>query len=169
MEPLTIFFIFLLFVVVSILWTNYLGAPWAPTSLSKINTMLTMAEVGENDLVYDLGCGDGRIIVTAAVRFRARAVGFEIDPLRYLWCQIIITVLGIRDRVQVIYGNFFQQDLSPASVVTCYLLPDTNIKLEKKLMSELQSGTRVVSHSFLFPGLNPVVKDYKKKIYYYQI
>lgn len=169
MVPLTIFFIFLLFVVVSILWTNYVGAPWAPTSLSKINTMLTTAEVGENDLVYDLGCGDGRIIVTAAVRFRARAVGFEIDPLRYLWCQIIITVLGIRDRVQVIYGNFFQQDLSPASVVTCYLLPDTNIKLEKKLKSELQSGTRVISHSFLFPGLNPVVKDHKKKIYFYQI
>lgn len=169
MNPLTILFIFLLFVVVSILWTNYFGAPWAPTSLSKIKTMLTMAGVGENDLVYDLGCGDGRIIVTAAVQFRAQAVGFEIDPLRYLWCQIIITILGIRDRVQVIYGNFFHQDLSPANVVTCYLLPDTNKKLEKKLKDELQPGTFVVSHTFFFPGLTTVVKDYKKKIYLYQI
>ena len=68
--------------------------------MSMVHKMLQMAEVGPDDLVYDLGCGDGRIIVTVARRYGARAVGIELDPLRYLWCQLLITVLGLRDQVQ---------------------------------------------------------------------
>ena len=122
-----------LFSLISVLWTNRLGAPWVPTSMSKVRKMLEMAEVGPGDIVYDLGCGDGRVIVTAARRYGARAVGIEIDPLRYLWCQTLITVLGLRDRVRVVYGSFYRKDLSGADVVTCYLLQSTNERLEGKL------------------------------------
>jgi SAM-dependent methyltransferase len=124
-----------------------------------VNKMLTMAEVGPGDLVYDLGCGDGRMIVTAARRYGARAVGIEIDPLRYLWCQILITVLGLRDRVKIVFGDFFTRDLRDANVVTCYLLQDTNNKLEGKFERELRPGTRVASNTFTFPGLLNVRQD----------
>jgi predicted RNA methylase len=131
--------------------------------------MLTMAEVGPDDTLYDLGCGDGRIIVTAARRYGARAVGIELDPLRFVWCQILITVLGLRDRVRIVYGDFFKQDLSSASVVSCYLLSVTNKKLEAKFKSELNPETRVVSNYFIFPGLQLVSEDKEEKLYLYSL
>jgi SAM-dependent methyltransferase len=154
-----IFLIASLVLVISAIWPGFRGAPWV------VHKMLTMAEVGPGDLVYDLGCGDGRTIVTAARRYGARAVGVEIDPLRYLWCQILITILGLRDRVRVIYGNFFKQDLSDADVVTCYLLQDTNDMLEGKFEQELRPGTRVVSNTFTFPGLHRVRQDGQARLY----
>jgi predicted RNA methylase len=129
--------------------------------------MLAMAEVGPDDLVYDLGCGDGRMIVAAARRFGARAVGIEIDPLRYLWCQVLITFLGLRDRVEVLYGDFFAHDLSRADVVTCYLLQATNDRLVRKLKRELNLDARVVSNSFTFPGLRVVCQDNHSRLYVY--
>jgi hypothetical protein len=105
------------------------------------------------------------MIVTAVRRYGARAVGVEIDPLRYLWCQALITVLGLRDRVRIVYGDFFNQDLSNADVVTCYLLQDTNNKLEGKLEQELHPGTRVVSNAFTFPGLHKVREDGDARLY----
>jgi SAM-dependent methyltransferase len=151
--------------VLSISWTSARGAPWVPTSMKMVHKMLTMAEVGPGDLVYDLGCGDGRTVVAAARRYGAQAVGIEIDPLRYLWCQALVTALGLRGRVRIVYGNFFKQDLSDASVVTCYLMQDTNNKLEGKLKQELRPGTRVVSNTFTFPGLQRVRQEGDAKLY----
>ncbi len=131
--------------------------------------MLMMAKVGPDDLVYDLGCGDGRIIVTAAQRYGSRAVGIEIHPLRYLWCQALITVLGLRGRIRVVYGDFFTQDLSDADVVTCYLLQSTNKKLEGKLEQELKPSTRVVSKDYTFPRLHLVRQDGEAKLYLYNL
>jgi hypothetical protein len=158
-----------LLAVTSILWTNRFGAPWVPTPMGKVHKMLKMAGVGPHDLVYDLGCGDGRMIVTAARRYGARAVGIEIDPLRYLWCQVLITFLGLRDRVRVVYGSFYRQDLSEADVVTCYLLQSTNVKLQGKLEGELDPGTRVVSNSFTFPRLRLLGRDSEAEIYLYDL
>jgi 16S rRNA A1518/A1519 N6-dimethyltransferase RsmA/KsgA/DIM1 with predicted DNA glycosylase/AP lyase activity len=138
---------------VSITWTNAVGAPWLPSSMKTVHDMLELAEIDENDTLYDLGCGDGRTLVTAARRYGAKAVGIEIDPLRYIWCQILITVMGLRGQVNIRYGNFFNHDLSEATVVTCYLLPETNRDLEWKLSQELGFGTRVVSNTFRFPNL----------------
>jgi SAM-dependent methyltransferase len=157
--------IFVLLAVASISWTHFRGAQWAPTTLDTVNKMLTIAGVGADDLVYDLGCGDGRIIVTAARRYGARAVGIEIDPLRFLWCQLLITVLGLRDRVQVVFGDFFGKDLHQADVVTCYLLQVTNQKLEAKLLADLRPGTRVVSNYFTFPGLVKVRESGDARLY----
>ena len=156
--------LFILFFI-SIAWTQISGAPWVPTSMKTVHKMLTIAEVGPDDLLYDLGCGDGRVVVTAARRYGARAVGIEIDPLRYLWCQFLISILGLRGRVKIIFGNFFSQDLSDADVITCYLLQSTNEKIEGKLKEELRTGARVVSHDFTFPGLSKVRKDGDARLY----
>ena len=156
---MTIGVILLLILGISITWTYSRGAPWTPTPMGKIHKMLTMAEVGPDDLIYDMGCGDGRMVVTAARQYGARAVGIEIDPLRYAWCQLLVTILGLRDQVRIVYGDFYAQDLREASVVTCYLLQSTNEKLEAKFMRELPPEARVVSHEFTFPGLRLVHKD----------
>ena len=152
---------------ISILWPNKYNAPWVPTAMEEVHKMLQLARVGPDDLVYDLGCGDGRVIVLAARDYGARAVGIEIDPLRYLWCQLLITILGLRDRVQIIFGDFFDTDLSDADVITCYLLPATNKKLEDKFKQELQANTRVVSHNFIFSGLRLQRKDPERDLFLY--
>lgn len=167
MWPLVLILLILLLFALSVFWTNVVGAPWVPTSMATVHKMLTMAEVGPDDLVYDLGCGDGRTIVTAVRRYGARAVGVEIDPFRYLWCRMVVAILGLGDRVQVIYGDFFKHDISAASVVTCYLLQGTNNRLEAKFKSELAPGTRVVSNTFTFPGLHKVREDGDVRLYLY--
>ncbi len=163
MEALAL--VLFLTLLVSIVWTHFWGAPWLPTSRAVVHNMLTLADVTPADTVYDLGCGDGRVIVTAARRFGAQAVGIEIDPLRYLWCQLLITVLGLRKRVRITFGDFFSQDLSDADVVTCYLLHDTNQKLAVKLLSELRPGARVASNTFTFVGIDPVREHGQARVY----
>ena len=152
-------FLPILLVVISLYWTRIVGGPWVPSSMQVIHRMLDMAEVGPNDTVYDLGCGDGRVLVAAAKRYHAQAVGIEIDPIRYLWCQILISVLGLRKQVKIIFGNLFNADLSKADIVVCYLMPDALSKLEKKLKTELEPGKRIVSNKFSFPTLEMVKKD----------
>jgi SAM-dependent methyltransferase len=168
MWPLILLSLLATVLVISIVWPGLRGAPWVPTRLRTVHKMLALAEVGPDDLLYDLGCGDGRTIVAAARRCGARAVGIEIDPLRYVWCQTLITVLGLRDRVRVVYGDFFAQDLSQADVVTCYLLDSTNLKLQKKLLSELAPNARVVSHMFAFPELHLVHYEKQDQLYLYK-
>jgi len=158
-------FLPLILIVVSLYWTRMIGGPWVPSSMKIVNRMMEMAEVGPDDVVYDLGCGDGRILVAAARRYHARAVGIEIDPLRYLWCQFLITILGQRKRVRIIFGNFFNKDLSEADVVMCFLMPDALTKLEKKLKQELQPGTRVVSNRFTFPTLDMIRENGEARLY----
>jgi predicted RNA methylase len=156
-------------IMISIVWPNWRGAPWVPTPLRTVRKMLDMAQVGPDDVLYDLGCGDGRTLVTAARRYGARVVGVEIDPLRYAWCQLLITLLGLRDRVQIVYGDLFEQDLSKANVLTCYLLSSTNKRLERKLKRELRPETRVISYYFLFPGLRAIAKDSEERLYLYDL
>ena len=120
-------------------------------------------------MVYDLGCGDGRMIIAAARRYGARAVGIELDPLRYAWCQMLITALGLRDRVRIVYGDFYTQDLSDADVMACYLLQSTNNKLQGKFKQELQPDTRVVTNFFTFPELRLISRDDEDKIYLYNL
>ena len=160
---LSIFLVVLL--AISLVWTHPWGAPWVPSSMKTVHQMLELAEVKADELIYDLGCGDGRIVVVAALKYQARAVGIEIDPFRWLWCQILITVLGLRQQVKILFGDLFKQDLSEADIVFCYLLPDTNKRLESKLLEELKRGTRVISNSFYFPGLKEISKKGDARLY----
>ncbi|NPB01229.1 MAG: class I SAM-dependent methyltransferase, partial [Crenarchaeota archaeon] len=129
--------------------------PFVPSPEVVIRRMLQLADVRENEVVYDLGCGDGRVLIIAAKEFGARAVGIEIRRDLYEQCLKRIKDLGLEDRVKVYHGNFFEYDLSDADVVTLYLLTSVNERLRPKLERELRPGTRVVSHDFEVPGWRP--------------
>ncbi len=165
----TLIWIILIIIFASIFWTQFRGALWVPTPLATVKKMLVMADVKPGEVVYDLGSGDGRVIVTAARQFGANAVGIEVDPLRYVWTQTMITIFKLRGQVKVIWGDFFNQDLSQADVVTVYLQQETNLRLMNKLMRELRPGTRVVSHTFIFPGWKIINQDEKANLYVYKI
>ena len=160
-----IFLAIVMILIISIAWTDKVGAPWVPTTFKTVHTMLQLADLNSEDTLYDLGCGDGRTLIIAARRYGAKAVGIEIDPLRYAWCQLLITILGLRKRIKIKYGNFFNHDLSEATVVTCYLLQDTNNKLEQKFKQELASGTRLVSNTFVFSGFYKMRQEDSVKVY----
>jgi ribosomal protein L11 methylase PrmA len=117
--------------------------------------MLDMARVSAKDVVYDLGCGDGRIVITAAQKYGARGVGVDIDPQRIKEARQNASRGKVGDKVRFIEGDLFETDISEASVVTLYLLTELNLKLRPKLMKELKPGTRVVSHAFAMGDWKP--------------
>jgi ribosomal protein L11 methylase PrmA len=113
-----------------------------------VDQMLELGKVGKNDLLYDLGCGDGRIVVTAAKVRGARGVGIDLNPQRIAEAQANARQAGVEKMVSFKVGNLFEADVSPATVVTLYLLPSVNRKLRPRLWKQLKVGTRVVSHDF---------------------
>lgn len=150
-------------------------APFVPTPQEVVDKMLQVAGVKKDEMVYDLGCGDGRIILTAAQKFGARATGVELDPELFKKTQERIRELKLEDRAKVIHGNLLEVDLSPANVVTLYLLTDSNTKLKPNLEKYLKPGSRVVSHDFQIVGWTPartekVTRDSRTHtIYLYEI
>lgn len=122
--------------------------PFVRTPQSIVNRMLELAEVSENDVVYDLGSGDGRIPITAAQTYGARGVGIEIKPDLVQRARRRAETANVDDKVEFRQGDLFEADIGDASVVTLYLLPDVNERLRPKLLRELEPGTRVVSHGF---------------------
>lgn len=150
-------------------WALIFGAGYDPTPMSRVYKMLDLADVSEDDIVYDLGSGDGRLILAAANRFGAKAVGIEIDPFRYLFSQLIILLSGARKRVKVRFGNFFKKDISDATVVVVFLYQPTNQRLKKKLLRELKKGTRVVSYVWTFEGWEMEACLPEDRIYLYLI
>ena len=155
--------------IISILWTDLKGAPYVATPRQTVRRMLELAEVGSQDVVYDLGSGDGRVLWIAAQEFGARAVGIEIDPFRYAWTRLLIRFKRLHQKVSVIRKDFFQVDLSSATVISAYLLRDTNRKMMEKLASELPVGARVVSRKYQFPGWDLVREDPSEELYVYRI
>lgn len=129
-------------------------APFVTTPRDVVRAMLDLAEVGEGDLVYDLGCGDGRMAILAARDFGAKAVGFDIDPERVAEARAAARAAGVSDRVRIEEADVFDLDLRPASVVTLYLLQRLNDRLVPKLAA-LAPGSRVVSHQYRLRGLKP--------------
>jgi tetratricopeptide (TPR) repeat protein len=122
--------------------------PFVETSPEVSNTMLTLADTKPSDVVYDLGCGDGRIVIMAARTFGARGVGIDIDPERIKEANLNARAAGVSDKVRFIQGDLLYADIHEATVVTMFLLPTVNAKLRPKLFSELRAGTRVVTPSF---------------------
>ncbi len=131
-------------------WTGS-GAPdvhYVPTPTEVVAEMLRLADVGESDMVYDLGSGDGRIVITAAKERGAKGVGIDIDPVRVREGKQNAAEAGVSDRVTFLQQDLFTADFSDATVVTLYLLPDLNLRLRPKLFEQVKPGTRVVSHAF---------------------
>lgn len=125
-----------------------LDVPYVPTPPEVVERMLSLANVGKDDLLYDLGCGDGRIVVTAAKERGARGVGIDLNPVRIAEAKANAKKAGVEDKVTFRLGNLYEADFSPATVVTLYLLPSVNAKLRPQLWKQLKVGTRVVSHDF---------------------
>lgn len=128
---------------------------FVPTPPEVVDTMLKLANVNSNDVVYDLGCGDGIIVVTAAQKYGATAVGIDIDPQRVKEANERVEQAKVGDKVTILNQDLFTTDISKATVVTLYLLPSLNKKLIPKLNAELKPGTRIVSQSFDMGDENP--------------
>jgi SAM-dependent methyltransferase len=127
-----------------------LDGPFVPTPMPVVDAMLDMARVTQEDLVYDLGSGDGRIVLRAADRFGARGVGVDLNPDRVAEARAMANAMGprIEQLVRFEVGNVYTFDFTAATVVTLYLFPSVNLKLRPRLLRELKPGTRVVSHQF---------------------
>lgn len=121
---------------------------YVPTTPEVVDEMLRLAAPKAGDLVYDLGCGDGRIVVTAAQRYGTRGIGIDIDPARVGEARANVAQAGVGDKVEIRQADLFETDFHDADVVTLYLLPTLNLRLRPKLLAELRPGTRVVSHAF---------------------
>jgi protein-L-isoaspartate O-methyltransferase len=139
-------------------YTNSL-APYVVSPQEIVDRMLELAELKPGQKLYDLGSGDGRILITAVVRFKAKAVGVEISDDLVNSTNARIRRLGLDADAQVIHGDFLQTDLSPADVVTLYLATDANELLRPNLEKYLKNGARVVSHDYPMPGWKPKLVD----------
>ena len=125
-----------------------LDVPFVPTPQAVVDRMLSLAQVKKGDVLYDLGSGDGRIVITAARQYGARGVGIDLDPERIREARANATKAGVDGQVKFIAGDLFKTDLSNANVVTLYLLNSVNRDLRPQLWKQLKVGTRVVSHAF---------------------
>ena len=134
-------------------------APYVPTPYPVVHRMLELAGVTSDDVVYDLGCGDGRIVITAAERFGARGVGIDYDPERIAEANANAERRGLQDLVTFIQQDAMQADVSDATVVTLYLLSSSNRKLRPLLTRQLQPGSRIVSHAFGMGDWEPTQTD----------
>jgi SAM-dependent methyltransferase len=146
-------------IVVALLWVTVAAAqnakpqrepdvPYVPTTEPAVEAMLKLADVKKTDIVYDLGCGDGRIVVAAAKNFGAHGVGIDINPVRINEAKESAKKAGVENLVRFEENDLFQADIHEATVVTLFLLPNINLKLRPKLLKDLKPGTRVVSNTF---------------------
>jgi 2-polyprenyl-3-methyl-5-hydroxy-6-metoxy-1,4-benzoquinol methylase len=132
-----------------------INTPYVPTPPEVATAMLKAADVKPGDLVYDLGCGDGRIVIAAAREFGARGVGVDLYREHIAEAQRKAREAGVAERVEFRQQDLFDTDIRPATVVALYLLPEVNLELRPKLLRELKPGARVVSHTFDFGDWKP--------------
>ncbi|MBE9126495.1 MULTISPECIES: class I SAM-dependent methyltransferase [unclassified Coleofasciculus] len=144
-----------------------------PTSGEVVAAMLALAGVSSDDILYDLGSGDGRIAIAAAKEFGTRGVGIDIDPVRIRQAKKNAKQAGVSYRVEFRQQDLFESDFSEATVVTLYLLPHLNLKLRPKLFHQLKPGTRVVSHDFDMGDWQPEqvieIKTFEESTLYYWV
>jgi SAM-dependent methyltransferase len=137
----------------------HLDVPYVPTRPEVVDRMLEMAAVGKNDVLYDLGCGDGRIVITAAERYGTRGVGVDINPERIKESRENAAKANVTKLVEFLQQDLFQTDFHQATVVTLYLLTSVNLRLRPILFAQLRPGTRVVSHDFSMDSWEPDNSD----------
>ncbi len=144
-----------------------------PTPPEVVDKMLELADLKKDDVVYDLGCGDGRIVIAAAKKYKCKAIGFDVDPSRVREARENAKKAGVADLVAIEEKNLFDVDVKPASVVTLYLLPELNVKLLPQLR-KLKDGSRIISHDFKIEGYPPkqratvYVKELGHRVYMWE-
>jgi len=154
-------YLFLLLAILLVFGTaayaGLVAAPWLPVFKKDIRRVVQAADVQEGDIVYDLGSGDGRILIAIANSSKARRiVGYEISFLLYAWSKLRIWFRGFSKVIEIRGDDFLSCDLSSANVIFCFLIPKAMKKLEPKFKNELRKGTKIVSYSFSIPGWEPV-------------
>ena len=132
------------------------AAPWLPTRQKDLDRVLALAAIKPGEVFYDLGCGDGRLIVTAA-EAGAKATGFDLSLMSYL--MAIIRLSAVRSNARVVFKNLFRQNLSGADIVYLFLTPGAMPKIKTKLETEMKKGGRVISYAFAIHGLVPIATD----------
>jgi hypothetical protein len=166
---LCLFIIIILLFLLSMLWPP--DSPWSPwwrTTPDRARIECRLAKVKKGDVIYDLGSGEGTALIIAAKEFDATGVGIEIDPLRAFLSKIKVKISGVSDRIEIRRDNFWNQDISDATVIFMYLIPRTLIKLRPKFLKELTPGTRVVTFVYKM-DLPMIAKDEKAELYVYEI
>lgn len=169
--------IFVAFLLIILSWTWPPDSPWSPwwrTSSKKAEAAARLLDINSNDVVYELGSGDATFLVTITRKFGIRGVGIEIDPIRHLTAWLNIKKNRVGNKIKLIRGNFFDKDLSSATVVFAYLVPRVLEKLKPKLFAELKKGTRIISYKYKFKldGQEPmklVSEDGENEMYLYKI
>lgn len=159
------------FLIISGLWLlvpALTGVPWVPTREKRIRRALELVELCPGETIYDLGAGDGRVLMMAAKEFGVQAVGIEIGPMQCLVGWLRILVSGSRQRVRMRCGNFYRTDVSDADVVFVYLTSAQTSRLGEKLAHELKPGARVVSIAADFPDWQPDIVDRESVIFVYK-
>lgn len=146
----------ILIFLITYAYGSWRGAPWVPSKTPDVARFVKLAQISEGKIVYDLGCGDGRIL-QAAVLAGGMARGFELSLLPFLIAKI--KLFKNRNKCQIIYGDFWHKNLGEADVVYIFLMPKIYEKLVMKLKSELKAGTKVVSYVWPLPGLEPILID----------
>lgn len=143
-------------------------APWWRTDKKTAEAICKLVKVNKKDTIYDLGCGDGELILLAVKKYGASAVGIEIDPARYLYTKIRVIINKLNSRIKLKRKNFFKENISGASIVVVYLVPKTLDKLKVKFLQELKPGTRIVSYKYEM-DLPLVAFDKKNDVRVYKI
>ncbi len=143
------------------------GIPWQPTDRKRVQRMLEMSELKAGEVLYDLGCGDGRILLWAVRKFGARAVGIELNPWLYGLALLRVIGAGLSSRVKVRFGNLYHLPLHEADVVTLFLFSHVNERLQEKFHRELKKGARVVSYVWPLPEWKPHMVDTVYNLYLY--
>jgi len=148
-----------------------LDVPFVPTPEAVVDRMLEMAKVGPQDVVYDLGSGDGRIVIAAAQKHGARGVGIDLSPERIREARENARAAGVADRIEFRQEDLFKADIREATVVTLYLLTTVNLQLKPRLLAELKPGTRIVSHAFAMGDWEPLATDTVegRRIFYWEV
>lgn len=141
---------------------------FVPTDELVVEAMLKMAAVTKDDILYDLGCGDGRIVVAAAMEREAQAIGVDMDPRRIAEANALAEAVSVTDRVTFLQEDLLSVDFSAATVVTLYLLPSLNLKLKERILNELKPGTRIIAHAFNMGRWQPDAKRAMGGVYIYK-
>ena len=169
-ELSTILLIFGLLVLAGmVILPIFFGAPWHPLMPGTIRRILRFAEVQPGETVCDLGCGEGRVLITAAKEFSARAIGVEIDPLKILLARLLRKINGVDDRVNIVRGNLFDFDPGSADVLYLYLTHQAMDKLFPVILKKLKPSVRIVSYRFCLRGMTPEKVSEDKTLFLYQL
>ncbi|MFH1866788.1 MAG: hypothetical protein ABIJ81_01760 [Patescibacteria group bacterium] len=151
--------LFFIFALGTLAYASFSAAPWVPLFKRDIMRMIALARVKPDDVIYDIGCGDGRVLIQVVKLTGAKAIGFEISLIPYLIALLRVRLAGLASKIDIKYQNFYLADFSQANIIISFLTPMAMKKLEPKIKKELGSTARFLSYAFPLPNIKPKLVD----------